>query len=313
MGYETNRKVFLFKIETTEGVNSAPVVGTDAILTQNFQPGFLDADAKVRALDRPYFGAQPEIPASLRRTMSFDADLAGSGVAATAPQWMKLNRVCAMNAGVVTGGNSVVQSPISASVPSATTEFNWGGLDLVALGVRGTVSINIQDDEYPRLSYTLLGVPPSALASTVALSAPDYGAWIDPVLACTENTSIELDGYALGVRSLQIDMNGEYALRSLINPVDFVRYSNRNPGGTLVAEVPTLSAKNYFTGLKTGATMPLEVIHGTVAGNIVQIDAPKLQLTAGITFSEEQGMLMMSMPFKLLPNAGNDEITITSR
>jgi hypothetical protein len=58
--------------------------------------------------------------------------------------------------------------------------------------------------------------------------------------------------------------------------------------------------------------MALSLIHGTVAGNIVSIAAPKVQIV-NIDVPEEDGIIMVSMDVILQPTAaGNDEITLTS-
>lgn len=310
MPYDANRKLIMFKIETTEGVNAVPVVGTDSILSVNFQPGFLEAEAKIRQLDRPFYGAEPEVQSKLRRTAQFSVEMAGSGTAATPPAWMKLNRVCGFNAGVAT--TTVVQSPISSAIPSATLQYNWGDLDMPSLGTRGSFGFTIEDDEIPLFNYNMTGVPPVALATEVILGTPVYTAFRDPVLASTENTTFTLDGFALPLRRIEVSGNSTVDLRSLIGPVDYAKWENRSLSGSIVCEVPAIAAKNYFSLVRPGTQVAMNIVHGVGAGNIVTLAAPKVQITAGITMQEEQGVVMMTLPIKLIPNAGNDELIITT-
>jgi hypothetical protein len=304
-----DKKVILQKIETTEGTDAAPVVGTDAILVRNYNPNVLEMDRRERNLEQQFFGAKPVTPVALRRGATFEIEMAGSGTAATVPAWMKVNRIAGFDAGVAT--TNVVQTPISASIPSAT---HWAYIDnllLQTIGARASMGIRVTDDEIPFFTYTVLGRAPTGLASEATPGAPTLTAFKDPVLASTENTTFTLDTFALPLRSLSLDSNNDLAYRSLIGPQDRVTWRNRAWGGTILGELPDLSAKDYFAKVRPGTTMALSLIHGNVAGNIVTIAAPKVQIV-GVDTPEEDGILMLSLDVILQPNVGNDEITFTS-
>jgi hypothetical protein len=305
-----DRKVIIHKVETTEGTDAAPAVAADAILTRNYAPNVLEMDTRTRNLDLPYFGARPQIPVNLRRGATFEIDMAGSGTAATPPAWMKLNRIAGFDAGVA-GASSVIQTPISAAIPSAS---QWAWIDdllLKTVGARASMGIRVEDDEFPFFTYTVLGRAPLGGESEAAPGTPVYTPWKEPVLASTENTTFTLDGYALPLRRMELDSNNDLAFRSLIGPQDRVTWRNRAWGGRILGELPNLATKNYFGNVRTGATMPLSLIHGNVAGNIVQIAAPKLQIV-GIDTPEEDGILMLALDVILQPSAGNDEIVFTT-
>ena len=307
-----DRKVILQKIEVTEGTDAAPVIGTDAILTRNYTPNVLENDVRERNIDLPFFGARPQVPINLRRGATFEIDMAGSGTAVGIPAWMKLNRIAGFDAGVVVGATHVLQSPISGAIPSAT---HWSWIDnllMKAVGCRASMGIRIEDDEFPFFTYTVLGRAPTLLAEESAPGNPTLTAFKEPMLASTENTTFTLDGFALPLRRLELDSNNDLAFRSLIGPQDRVLWRNRAWGGRILAELPDLTAKNYFTNIRSGVTMPMAVVHGVGAGNIVEIAAPTVQIT-GIDLPEEQGILMVALDIILRPNAGNDEIVLTSK
>jgi hypothetical protein len=306
-----DRKVILQKIETTEGTDSAPVVATDAILTRNYSPNFLEMDTRTRDLDRPFFGARPVIPMNLRRGATFEVELAGAGTATTPAAWMLLNRIAGFAAGAA-GASSVTQSPISAAVPSAS---HWSYIDnllIKTIGARASVGIRIEDDEIPFLTYTVQGRAPVTLAEEATPGTPVVTSYRDPIIASTENTTFLLDGFALPLRRLELDDNNDLQFRSLIGPQDRTIWRNRAWGGRIVAELPDLTAKNYFSGIRTGAVLPLSLVHGVGVGNIVEITAPRVQIT-GADLSEEQGQTMVTFDCILQPNLGNDEIVFTSR
>lgn len=305
-----DRKVILQKIEPTEGTDAAPAVATDAILTRNYTPNVLEMDTRTRNLDLPYFGARPQIPVNLRRGATFEVDMAGSGTAITAPAWMKLNRIAGFDAGVP-GASSVIQKPISTGIVSASQWAYVDDLLLKTVGARASMGVRMEDDEFPFFTYTVLGRAPLAGESEAVPGAPVHTAWKEPVLASTENTTFTLDGYALPLRRMELDSNNDLAFRSLIGPQDRVTWRNRAWGGRILGELPNLATKNFFTNIRSGATVALSVIHGTATGNIVKIDAPEVQIV-GIDTPEEDGILMVALDVILRPSAGNDEIVFTS-
>lgn len=308
-----DRKVILQKIEATEGTDAAPVVGTDAILTRNYSPAALEMDTRIRPLDLPYFGARPQLPVNLRRSATFEIDMAGGGAAVTVPPWMAVNRIAGFNAGVVVSTTHVLQSPISAAIPSAT---HWAYVDnllLKSIGSRATMGIRITDDEFPFFTYTVMGRAPTTIAEEATPGTPTVTAFKDPVIASTENTTFLLDTFALPLRSLELDSNNDLVFRTLIGPQDRTIWRNRAWGGRIMAELPDIATKDYFTKVRPGTTMALSCIQGNVLGNIVEIAAPKVQIV-GIDTPEEEGIVMLSLDVILQPTtAGNDEITLTSR
>ena len=313
MTKSADKKYVLGKIEVTEGVDPTPTVGANAILTVGLDATGLEGDQKVRELDGQYAGSRPSVFKQIRQPVSFGIEIAGSGVnATTVPAWMAFLRMCGFDAGVV-GGSSVVQSPINPwSAPSMTLWPMYDNLKKAALGCRSNLQITFEDDDIPMFQLSAMGFPPAGVVSEATLGALTFANQADPVLVSTANTTFTIDGYAAALRRLTIDMGVKVEPRSLTGPADRVAIRNREPTGVALVEFPDLGTKNFFTKMLSRATGALQVIHGTTAGNIVQLDAPKLE-TGLITTPEEQGFLMASIPFRLLPNAGNDELIITSK
>lgn len=308
------RKVILQKVEVTEGTDSAPVVATDALQVLNYQPQFMDAEGKVRNIEKAYLGANPTLLTGFRRGASYEMEMAGGGLAAgtTVPPWMKALRPAGMDAGVVTGANSVVQKPVSD--PISVT--HWGYLDdllLKTIGARASWGFTIEDDDFPRFNMTLLGRAPALLAEQAVPGNPTIAGYIDPVLASSENTTFLFDGFAAPLRRWVMSNGADLQFRSLIGPADRVIMRDRPMTGTIVIRVPDLTAKNYFTNIRPGTAVAAQAIHGNVAGNIVQIDTPRLQTTGNVTLEEEGGETMATIPVTALPVTGNDEVVLTSK
>lgn len=311
MAKDWTRKVILLKLETTEGTDAAPTVGANALQVLNYQPTFMDADQKVRALEKAFFGADPVALTAFKRGATFDMEMAGAGTATGIPPWMVATRFAGFAAAAV-GASSVTQNP-TTTVPSAT---HWAYLDdllLKTIGAKASLSFRVADDEYPLLSFDFLGRPPTALAEEATPSAVTLTGYRDPVLSSSENSTFLLDGFALPLRSWEMSSNSDLALRSLIGPADRINYANRSWSGTILGELPNIASKDYFAKVRPGTTMAAAFVNGTVTGDIVGIDAPKLQISGNVTISEEQGKVMFSMPVTALPNAGNDEIVFTSK
>lgn len=310
--YDYDKRLLFFKIETTEGVDATPVAA-DAVVTRGLTPVTWEADTRVREIDGPYFGARPETKNTLRGRTSFEVEIAGGGGLATVvPAWMKLLRTAGMNAGVV-GASSVVQSPISAAVPSATLWDYTDTLKEPLLGSRSDFRMTFEDDQYPFFSFDVMGFPPSTLVTDSAPTAPDFSAFEAPQLCNNDNTVIQLGAYALPVRRVELSAGSVLAPRSFIGEVDRMKYRNRVWTATVVAKAPPLATKNYFTGVRPGTQIPLLITHGLGTGNIVEVSAPTAE-TGLISLTEEEGDVMLNIPLRLIPTAaGNDEITITSK
>lgn len=311
MAKSWNKKVILLKKEVTEGTDSAPVVATDALRVLNYQPTFMDADQKVRNIEKAFFGADPVAMANFKRGAAFDMEIHGSGAAGTAPQWMKFLEYAGFATPTLVATTSATQLP-NSTVSSAT---HWAYLDnllLKTIGARATVGYTIQDDEIPIFNCSLLGRPPPALAEEATPGAATISGVADPIIASSENTTFLLDAFALPLRRMSMNANVDLQFRSLIGPVDRVIYADRNWNGEIVAELPDLTAKDYFAKIRPGTTMASSLIHGTVAGNIVTIAHPKLQISGNVSLSEEQGIVMVTIPVTALPNTGNDEVSFVA-
>jgi hypothetical protein len=123
------------------------------------------------------------------------------------------------------------------------------------------------------------------------------------------NTTLTLHGYAAVVEKLQADMKNEVPYRNLIN-VESVTLNDRQPDGSISMEMVPVATKDWFTSIRNGTLGTLSVVHGTAAGNIVELSAPTVQLF-NPRFSDSQGICMLDTELVFAPGAsGNDEIVI---
>jgi hypothetical protein len=307
------RKTILTKIEGTEGVDSNPTVAADAFITRNFAERFLDAEVRQRNIDRQQFGAKPSQLIRRQRGCTFEVELVGSGGAATAvPKWMTLLRPAGFGIPVV-GASAVTQAPISAAIPSATQYYYIDDELARTIGARADATFVFEDDQDPIIQMNWSGRTPAAvLAETLAPGAATYTELV-PALVSTENTTFTLDGYSPPLQRLEISTGNQLQYRSRVGPQDSVRFRNRAMGGLALIEAPDLAAKDYYVKVLSRATVALQIIHGLGTGNIIQLDAPRVEFGSP-TREDGDGDLMIRLPFALLPSAaGNDELLITTK
>jgi len=87
--------------------------------------------------------------------------------------------------------------------------------------------------------------------------------------------------------------------------------ADRSPSGSTVIEMTTVAQKNWPELVRQGTTGAMQITHGATAGQIVQLDMPKIQLTSEPSISDDNKNVMLNLGFDVLPVTGNDELIIT--
>lgn len=126
------KRVILVKLEPTYGTDSAPVAA-DAVLCGNLDISPLEGASVERDFIRPYFGASGSIRVENYVSLSFDNEIAGSGTAATPPEWGALLKAAnfseTITAAAITGtaqaGGSTTTIKLAAAA-SAVDDFYTG-------------------------------------------------------------------------------------------------------------------------------------------------------------------------------------------
>lgn len=312
-------KVTLFKKESVYGTDAAPVVGTNGALTRNFNMGEpIQVDQLDRPLDLPSRGRRKSAATNARVPFSYELEMAGSGTAGTAPPWMEHLEMCGMAAPVLTAVTDAQQkfAAIGTALSSGTLWHWMGGMRTRARGSRATFGFDFTVGAYPFLSINGMGLLPASPTAPIDTTAPggavDLDRWIEPVEVNTDNTDFTLDGYALVLRQFTGAANADVQMRNLVG-ANYVVRGNHAWTGTIVAEAPALGTKDYFAKLKAGDEMVVHLQHGTVAGNIVEVDGDQLQILR-ITRSEDNDVMMVTIEYGLnITAAGQDDLLFTAR
>lgn len=306
----------LAKKETTYATDAAPTPALNAVLTRNAKITPLVVDLLDRNLDLPSRGTTPGVPTNERVLLSYEIELQSSGAAGTAAPWMVNNEACGMAPAVLTATVKADQkmAAFGASISSLT---QWGYVNdqlFKAVGSRGDLSgIDFTAGQFPFLSYDYMGIVPTGTVGSVsALSGAVFTAYKDPLEVNITNTSYSLDGFAAVLRSFKAKANAAPKLRNLVG-ARYIQRPNHAMDCTIVVELPSVAAKNYFSTLRAGSRVAQSIVHGTAAGFIVQVDTANLQMT-GIDFSNEDDIVMATITGRLtITSAGQDDILITAK
>jgi hypothetical protein len=310
-------KVILLKKEVSYGTDAVPTPAANAVLTRNFnRPDPIQVDKLERNLDLPASGRRRTGTTNRRTSCSFEVELAGAGVAGTAAPWMELLEGCRMAAPVLAAGQKAEQRFAADNVPhSSLTGYDWvAGERVRSLGARGSFTMDFTAGAYPFLGIELTGLLPPAPAVdyTAPGAAADLTRWKEPVEVNTANTDFTLDGYALALRRLTLATNMAVGVRNLVGE-NVVQVGARALTCTIVGTAP-LAAKNYYSTLDSGAEVAMQLIHGIVGGNIVQLDVGFLEILR-ITRNEDRDAdkLEVTIEAGLNIRNGQDDLLITAK
>lgn len=300
----------LAKIETVYGQVPVPIAGTNAILTKNITIRPMEGDIVNRDVDRPTLGNDSAIHVGTHVICEFDVEIAGSGVVDTAPAYGPLLRMCGW-AETITAATDVQYDPVSVNEESGTIYLSLDGQLHPMLGARGTVALRFDTKglAYYKFIITGLWVDPTTTADPV----PDFSGFQTPLAVTNDNTpTFTLHGQAFNLLSLNIDHNNQVVYRNVVGE-ESVQIVDRAPAGNVTIEAPALSTFNVFTTAKANTLGALQLVHGTVAGNIVQYDAAQVQLL-NPQYGDSDGIRTIQMDLSIIPSsAGDDDHKITTK
>lgn len=302
------------KIETVYGTDALPDPAINAILTKGLSPSPYQGNTVSRDLERSTLGAEESINTNPYSTVTFGVELAGSGAAGTAPAVGVLLRACGMSETIdaTPGTENVSYDPVSTGFESATLYFYRDGEVHKMPGARGTVSVGISAQGLPMLNFTFTGFyrRPEAV---VTMPVFNVDAFQYPLPVTEANTpTFSVLGHNAIASDFSFDLSNNITARNLIG-LNEVVLTDRSVSGSLSIDAPDLATKNFYTDVESHSAVTtgvLKLVHGLVAGNIVQVDAPKIQLT-NISHAEADGVLQYSLNTTFIPVLGDDEIKLT--
>jgi hypothetical protein len=302
------KRVIFAKIESSYGVDSSPAV-TDAILTKNLAMDDSYAGERVsRDLDRPTLGLEAEINIGPYAIVSFDVEIAGSGTAGVAPRYGRLLRACGYTETIEAGSgpNYVEYEDNEDLTDSVTLKFELDGQQQIMKGARGSCAKNWQKGiPFYRFTFWSLYTRPTA----TSVGTADFSGIPVPLPVTKANTTLTVGSYNGPAMSLTCDDSMQLVMRNVIGQEE-VLLTDRAPTGQIVIDMPDIGVTDLWAdfveshaGVNTGA---VALVHGTVAGNIVEFDNPTVQLST-INEGDDSGIAIYTLNARYI---GANKITV---
>lgn len=303
----TKNVLLLAKIETTVGTDSVPVAATNAMLAQVTNPQPVVAEFVDRNIVRPYFGNAGKVQVASRSEIEIEVEFASSGALGTAPAWGPLLQCCAFSETIV-ASTTVTYAPITNNPKTCSIYYYLDGLLHKMIGCRGDVSIELNAKAIPLFKFKFTGFY-QAPTDTALPSGAVYTGFKDPFAVNKLNTpTMSIHGVTGSASQFSIQMNNQvvYSNRIATESIDM---TDRKPTGNATIEMTSVATKAWHEAVRLGTLSTLQLVHGVGAGNVIQIDAPKVQITDP-NYTDLDGVSMLSMGLSFQPNAGNDELSI---
>ncbi len=303
------QQVILAKLEVTPGVDPVPTGGANAILVVNPSSSPTEGEEVRRDLALPNLGHQGVYITGVYGEVTFEVELAGSGTAGTPPAYAPLLKACGM-AETVTAVTKVEYTPLPiGTYPTVTIYYHKGGIRRRLLMARGTVVFTLNAKGIPRMRFTFRGlVTPT---TDVAVPAADFAAFRPPVVVDAANTTLTLHGLTALGQSLTLDVGATIAKRDQMSQ-ESIELTDRMSVGSATIQAGLAAEKDWDGIYRAGTRGALLCTHGTLAGNIVEISAPSVQIGKP-SEGQTDNITNVTLPLMYGFVNGNDEWKITVR
>ncbi|MFM2042122.1 MAG: hypothetical protein RLY86_698 [Pseudomonadota bacterium] len=309
MAFTWKEKLVLLKTEATYGTNSTPTAAANAVKTVSAQITPVEGDEVVLEIDNQAMGAPKAELAGIHVQVSFDVPLSGSGTAGTAPSWGAVLRACGF-AETVTVGTDVAYTPINTGHESASLIFQMKGVIHTIVGFRAKAALRAAAKNYLFLQVSGRGLLRPITSGPGSLPAATYTGARE-LLVGSANTDFSLDAATPGLQELTVDLGNEPQGRFLVGQ-ESIELPDPVPVGTANFEDPGMASKDWFAIAAAATPVAMSLVHGTVAGNIVEIAADAVQLGPKLGYQEQDRYRHFQAPLRFLPHA-NGPLTITVR
>ncbi len=301
-------KTILAKMEAVYGTDPVPTGAANAILASDVTWSPMEGSDVARNVERPYFSADPTIPAGLYASITFSVEMVGSGTLGTPPGWGPLIRACRA-AEVITAATKVEYTPITNNPESAALYFDVDGTLQKMLGSRGTFAQTLSANGIPLLTFTLSGL--FSPATEAAKPTPNYSTFQAPQVANTQNTpTFTIGGISFVLREFKLDLANQVTPRLLIGE-ETIQITGVGEKIDMKVEAVPVSTYHPQTIAQNCTLQAIVLQHGTVNGRKVRIDVPYALQQRLTGYEENEGIVEWPLSFLPQPSAGNDQWKIT--
>jgi len=310
MAKSMKKMLLLAAVQAGLGMAVVPTAAANAILARAVMPELIAGEQVARNLIRPYKGNSGKMFAGEHRKLTCEVELAGSGTPGEAPAWGPLLRACGFSE-TVTADTDVTYLPVSEGEPYLTI---WGYLDgtkYVMTDVKGNVSFELNAKGIPVAKFEFIGEY-SPVTEELMPAGVDYSKFLQPKVVGKKNTpTFTFHDHPACTSAFSIAWGNTLTWRELINCAG-AHSADRQPTGSVTMEVPKATTKNWPEIVREGTIGDAALVHGTTPGNIVEFQLPQVQC-GPFTLQDDASVAMMTMPFDLMPDQGDDELAIIVR
>lgn len=174
-------------------------------------------------------------------------------------------------------------------------------------GARVQWKASAQVNDYPYIDVEITSM--FTMPVLAAKATPDYSGLSDPLEVSTGNTPIaRLLGHDVVLEAFSFDAGNTVELVERVGR-KAIRINDRKSTASMKFEEPGLGDFPILQAAHARTSGPLVFQHGRDAGQVVRFTAPMAQLGKP-THSESKKDLMVEVPSRLLPQAGDDEWSI---
>lgn len=309
----------LAKIEPTAGADAVPTGAADAVLVSDLTITPLEAQNVDRALVRPYFGASEQLVATAYVRCSFTVELAGSGTAATAPQWGDLLLACASAEALLSTPSRVEYTPVSTVLKTLTIYWYDDGVLHKMTGAMGNCKLSAKVGDRPKLMFDFMGV--DAGVSAAANPSVTLTAWktpptmakanvVDLTFGCTYSLGALAGGTVVPSTGIELDLGNSVNFVALLSN-ERIDITDRQVSGHFDLDLTAAQEVANMAIVKANTVQSLGLTIGTATGNKIILFAPAVQLT-NPTKQEINGSRLVGYDCRVVPLAGNDELRLVT-
>jgi len=304
MPIKGRKKYIAAKIETTKGTAIA-VGGTQGKILA-FDP-VMDQDIEFE--DRMpagiSMGSLAGVPGAYAGRFRARVELRGSGTAGTLPLWASTLLVACGNNNTNVAATSDTIAPVSSiSDEKTVTIALWeDGVQKKIIGAKGNAVFSGEFGKRLFVEFDFRGVWVANPTITHETTLPRRFA----------GATCQLGGaYNLPISRFRFDLGNQIELRPDVTQDSALSYAYnaaRKPTISFDPEHVTVATYDLFGKQLASTTAALVITVGSVAGNIITINAPRVQFIDPKT-ADRQGLLTHEVNCQLNAEAGDDEYSI---
>lgn len=202
-------------------------------------------------------------------------------------------------------------TPVSDAFESNSLYFFKSGILYRQRGTRGSATLSFTERDVPKIAFDTKGLWERPLDQSPPTPAP--AGFTKGLVLSKDNTPVAtLFGVPIVLSSLEVNLGNSVEYKDRPNQAEVIL---ARPGttATIKFRYPKLADWDVEMAAHDDLVGPLRLVHGTTSGNIVDLSAPRVQITE--PKQEQDGEeVACSANLTLLPSdAGNDDFTLSIR